>query len=120
MAGRLPKGVKEERENFMLGLFRADPNLSVAKANAKFKEKFNSMMRNARAYELRELAQKEAEKQAGAPTPPPAQRRSQRLLLIEGDKNTLETTKGLVQALSDSGVPVQVDHETEGHLILKT
>jgi hypothetical protein len=41
-------------------------------------------------------------------------------LLIEGDKNTLETTKGLVQALSDSGVPVQVDHETEGHLILKT
>ncbi len=53
---RLTKGSTEERENFMLEIFRRTPGLSIPKANAEFTKKFGSMMRNKRVYELRRVA----------------------------------------------------------------
>ena len=40
----------------MLGIFKATPGLSAAKANDAFKAKFGTMMRNKRVYELRVAA----------------------------------------------------------------
>ena len=57
MAGRHTTAVRDEREAFMLGIFKATPGLSAAKANEAFKAKFGSMMRNKRVYELRVAAE---------------------------------------------------------------
>lgn len=56
MAGRHTTAVRDEREAFMLGIFKATPGLSAAKANEAFKAKFGTMMRNKRVYELRVAA----------------------------------------------------------------
>lgn len=53
---RISKGSSDEREAFMLEIFKKNPSLSVGKANEEFKKKFGSMLRNKRAYELRRVA----------------------------------------------------------------
>jgi hypothetical protein len=53
----------------MVAIFRADPKLSAAKANAQFKAKFGSMMRTNRVYELRIVALHETPLEPMLPTP---------------------------------------------------
>ena len=53
---RLRRELAAEREQFMTDLFKQDPNLSIAKANEKLKEKYGANMRLQKAYELRKRA----------------------------------------------------------------
>lgn len=88
---RIKQSDAEERENFMLSYFKANPHHSIAKANAKLEEKFGSRMRALRSYQLRDVARKglgspppggrgmkpqiiKAPKAAKASAPPPAKR----------------------------------------------
>jgi hypothetical protein len=54
---RLRREIAAEREQFMTDLFKQDPNLSIAKANERLKEKYGANMRLQKAYELRKRAQ---------------------------------------------------------------
>lgn len=54
---KLAKEVVAKREAFALGLFQKDKALSIPGANSKVKEKFGSMIRAQRLYELRKIAQ---------------------------------------------------------------
>ena len=85
MPGRHTPAVRDERESLMLEIFRRNLKQSAAKANAEFKTKTGTMMRNKRVYELRNVARAEAEKAAATPPviPPPAQRTSRR---VKADK----------------------------------
>lgn len=57
---RVTKVLADERENYMLAVFKQEPYLSIAKANEKLKKQYGGkMMRAARAYELRGIARKE-------------------------------------------------------------
>jgi len=69
MAGRRTKADRIAREAAMVAIFRADPKLSAAKANAQFKAKFGSMMRTNRVYELRIVALHETPLEPMLPTP---------------------------------------------------
>lgn len=52
---KIKKELVEERERFVVQLFRADQKLSVPEANRMTKERFGSMMRAQRMYELRKI-----------------------------------------------------------------
>ena len=67
------KGTTEEREQFMFDVFKrfySDPanagkDLSVAKANAEHIKKFGSMLRNKKAYEIRDSVKAQLRNGAG-------------------------------------------------------
>lgn len=54
---RLRRELATEREQFMTDLFKQNPEMSIAKANEKLKEKYGANMRLQKAYELRKRAQ---------------------------------------------------------------
>lgn len=56
MAGRQTKENRKIREDAMIDIFKAEPDLSINKANEKFFARFGTKMRLARAYQLRTAA----------------------------------------------------------------
>lgn len=52
---KLKRETVQKREEFVVSLFKANPNLSIPKANKLVVDKFAAMMRPQRLYELRRL-----------------------------------------------------------------
>lgn len=66
MATKLNPAVVQQREDFMKGLFRVDPDLTAAKAVERFQKHFGVKMKPARVYALRKLVRTENKKNGGA------------------------------------------------------
>ena len=67
---RLPQDEVKQREEFALEVFKANPGLSAAKANAMVQERFGSQIRAKRIYELRQMADHSAGTASPSPKPP--------------------------------------------------
>lgn len=134
---RLKKGEAEQREQFMISLFRKDANLSIPKANKAMQEKFGSKIRLQRAYELRRIAAK------GAPVddkPVTAARKAAKLqktgvrnnfmprtsasrvagvVVIEGQQPEIEFLTKALQTMEKQGLTVpQIDHRGDTYVVV--
>lgn len=120
---RVDAAVVKEREAYMLEIFKQNPTLSAGKANEKFKEKFKTMMRNKRVYELRRLAT-DGNKPVADPTASLARRGTargdaQKAALITGSSDELMMLRRAVDKIRNSGLAsLRVDHETPSYLVV--
>lgn len=124
-------GTSEEREQHMLQIFKdfyskpenAGKDLSVAKANAEFRKKYNSMLRNKKAYQLRSAALAQTRGTA-APQVTQAAREATNgqiaACLIEGSPEQLAWLRDRVlPQLKQSGLAqARVDHSTSVYAVL--
>jgi hypothetical protein len=129
---RAVKGTTEEREKFMAEVFReyyqqngAAKDMSVAKANKKMVEKFGSMLRNRRAYEIRASVKKQvlhgnkehtkAAREAGDLAP--GSKRA--AALVEGTPDQIVWLDGVLDQLSTVGLAsAKIDHKTEAYAVV--
>jgi ribosomal protein S30 len=146
MAPREVKGSTEEREQFMAEVFRkwyGDPqnagkDLSIEKANAEFRKKYGSMLRNKKAYEIRRSIKAQ---QQGHPAPGGAVARrsaardpesipqavqdlvepgsSSQAVLIEGTPGQVTWFRGALKLLTSAGLAsAKVDHCTDAYCVV--
>lgn len=137
---RLDKKTTENREKLMLGYFKADPKLSIPKANLKLKEETGSMMRAQRAYQLRDIAKTKAKDAvhtaAEASKPSEAGRKNvkrptkaarivrgeggSKLVVVEGSSENIAFFKKAVSDLAGSGLApnLKIDVAQNGYAVV--
>jgi hypothetical protein len=134
---RIKKDLANEREQYMLEIFKKNPKLSVAKANAQLQEKFGQMMRAQRAYEIRTIARKEVEtsgsaqavasagrrvgkRKVAARTPTILTENQNKLMIIEGTGENIAFLQNAFNAMreSDFSVPV-IDYQANGYAVIR-
>lgn len=53
---KIAKSLTEQKESYAVSLFKEDPTLSIPKANGMMKDRFGSILREVRLYELRKTS----------------------------------------------------------------
>lgn len=135
-SGRIKKDVANEREQFMLSVFKKEPSLSVLKANKQLQEKFGTMMRAQRAYQLRDIARKEI-KQANTTAPAQAGRKANKpteaarsmntvqttgghIVIVEGSSDKIQFLKSALEVMHTAGFKVpRIDHQSDSYAVVK-
>lgn len=146
MPGKQPPDVKQEREQYMLGIFLKDPDLSMEKAQKEFSNKYGDRIRNKRVYELRDVARAQLKGKVKPPTPSAVAAAPEKpkekitraarepkdvggveavtnhVALIEGDTEKLAWFEKTISSLRSQGfnINVAVDHRTDAYLVLRS
>lgn len=113
---RLKKTDVEQRETFVLTLFRENPKLSAAKANEKVKAKFGSQMRAQKVYELRAKAEAESKKEVTAAGRKPGRKTKQ---ARGGRKPVVQAARKAAATVEFVPVLLPVGGEAEAGIIRK-
>jgi hypothetical protein len=117
---KINRELKARKDAALMELFKADPTLSIPKANAAMKAQFGQAVNNQRVYQIRGEARaalaKGEHREAGRIMVGEGRKR---LITLEGSERELEFLRSAVKDLQRAGSSVAVAHRGHNYVVLR-